>query len=380
MGPAATAIERRTGEPSQKRLNHEAAVAERRDRPEVAERLQSAKEAGELERELAELDQEIIDLSGDIEAAKRERYFLEEIIGIDPAEDEDTTTTSRGEQMSKTREPEREEHERMIRAEEKERREEQKREAHRWRHDQQILEEKKRQKALEASIEKRERRETAEKREAAKRAERKAADQEAAKPITPQERKAWEAADQEQERREREGDIRPETEGGKKVREWDEEVRARVTSTEREARKADKVIVGKMDEARAEWKAHRAEEPEPPRGVFAPFKQSGFEREYAAWQATDQTLDKQAQELEKKHDRLEKTGRNHQGETAREVMAEMEKENPGRTKKVEKAREQEREREAAKRWEKTKEQITEMRKEREAGKGKGRGFDFDPFD
>ena len=64
LGPAATGYERRTGEPSRKRLDFEA---------EVADRLTRAKEAGELERQGRQIDRGILDLSGDLEAAKRER-------------------------------------------------------------------------------------------------------------------------------------------------------------------------------------------------------------------------------------------------------------------------------------------------------------------
>ena len=379
LGATATHYERRTGEKSEKRLNHEAAAA-------AQSRLQSAKDEGELER----LDQEIIDLSGDIEAAKEKKEFLEEIIGVDP--DDDTTTTSRGEQMSKTQEPEREEIERGIRADEEKMREHLKSnrdiEATRkaWA-DQEA--ERKRQ---EAEREKLERREAAEKSEDAKRAERKAADQEAAKPITPQEREAWKAEDQE-----RKGDIPPESAAAKKAREWSEEVRARVNSVGREARKADEVIVGKMDELKAERKAHRAEEPEPPRGVFAPFKQAGFEREYAAWQTTDQTLDKQVRGLEQEHDQLEKIGRNYDAATVQGVMSDMEKETPGRTEEVKQAREIEaEEREETKeqpqaeqeqeieRVPKTPAQVLEEGRERqaqeiEAEEDRSKGYDFDPF-
>ena len=64
MGPAATAYERRTGEASDKRLNHEA---------QVSERLQAAQEAGWLERKLAKSNKRIIDLDGNLKAAIRER-------------------------------------------------------------------------------------------------------------------------------------------------------------------------------------------------------------------------------------------------------------------------------------------------------------------
>ena len=64
LGPAATGYERRTGEPSRKRLDFEA---------EVADRLTRAKEAGELERQGRQIDRGILDLSGDLEAARQER-------------------------------------------------------------------------------------------------------------------------------------------------------------------------------------------------------------------------------------------------------------------------------------------------------------------
>lgn len=64
LGPTATAIERRTGEASRKRVDFE------RD---AAMRLLHAKMAGELERSNQALDRSIIDLSGDLAAAKAER-------------------------------------------------------------------------------------------------------------------------------------------------------------------------------------------------------------------------------------------------------------------------------------------------------------------
>ena len=64
LGPVATAYERRTGEPSRKRLDY---------RDEALERLAHAREAGELERQAKEADHSIIDLSGDLEAAKRDQ-------------------------------------------------------------------------------------------------------------------------------------------------------------------------------------------------------------------------------------------------------------------------------------------------------------------
>lgn len=64
LGPAATGYERRTGEPSRKRLDFER---------EAAERLVLAKEAGELERQSQQAERSILDLSGDLHAAKAER-------------------------------------------------------------------------------------------------------------------------------------------------------------------------------------------------------------------------------------------------------------------------------------------------------------------
>jgi hypothetical protein len=69
LGPAATGYERRTGEPSRKRQDFE---------QEAAERLARAREAGELERQGKEVERSIIDLSGDLEAAKRERAAQQE--------------------------------------------------------------------------------------------------------------------------------------------------------------------------------------------------------------------------------------------------------------------------------------------------------------
>ena len=64
LGPAASGYERRTGEPSRKRLDWEA---------EAAERLARAKALGELERQSRQSDRLILDLSGDLSAAKAER-------------------------------------------------------------------------------------------------------------------------------------------------------------------------------------------------------------------------------------------------------------------------------------------------------------------
>jgi ATP-dependent exoDNAse (exonuclease V) alpha subunit len=64
LGVAAIGYERRTGAPSFLRLQFER---------EAAERLAQAKEAGELERQAGRLNRSILDLSGDLQAAKDER-------------------------------------------------------------------------------------------------------------------------------------------------------------------------------------------------------------------------------------------------------------------------------------------------------------------
>lgn len=64
LGPAASGYERRTGEPSWKRQEFER---------EAAERLARAKAVGELERQGRKADRSILDLSGDLNAAKAER-------------------------------------------------------------------------------------------------------------------------------------------------------------------------------------------------------------------------------------------------------------------------------------------------------------------
>jgi ATP-dependent exoDNAse (exonuclease V) alpha subunit len=64
LGPSATGYKRRTGQSSRLQLEFDA---------EAAERQALAKEAGELERQCRQIDQDILDLSRDIEAAKRER-------------------------------------------------------------------------------------------------------------------------------------------------------------------------------------------------------------------------------------------------------------------------------------------------------------------
>jgi hypothetical protein len=64
LGPTATAIERRTGQPSRKRQDFE---------QQAAERLAAAKVAGELERQGMGADRAILDLSGDLAAAIAQR-------------------------------------------------------------------------------------------------------------------------------------------------------------------------------------------------------------------------------------------------------------------------------------------------------------------
>jgi ATP-dependent exoDNAse (exonuclease V) alpha subunit len=67
LGPAASGYERRTGQPSDKRIQQER---------EAVERLTKAKAAGELERESRQLDRLILYLSGDLSAAKVEHDRL----------------------------------------------------------------------------------------------------------------------------------------------------------------------------------------------------------------------------------------------------------------------------------------------------------------
>lgn len=69
LGPSATGYERRTGQASRRRITHEA---------EITERLQLAKEAGELSRVGAEVDQAIFDLTGNLSDAIAERDRLRE--------------------------------------------------------------------------------------------------------------------------------------------------------------------------------------------------------------------------------------------------------------------------------------------------------------
>ncbi len=71
LGPAATGYERRTGKPSRRRMDIEA---------EVAARLARAKEMAELERQSRQIDQSILDLSGDLESAKRHRGLQQTVV------------------------------------------------------------------------------------------------------------------------------------------------------------------------------------------------------------------------------------------------------------------------------------------------------------
>ena len=69
LGPAATAIERRTGQRSRIGQDYDRAASER---------LRKAQEAGQLEREAQAVDRSIIDLTGDLQAALRERDKAQE--------------------------------------------------------------------------------------------------------------------------------------------------------------------------------------------------------------------------------------------------------------------------------------------------------------
>ena len=69
LGPSATAIERRTGQRS--RIGQDFDLA-------AAERLRKAQEAGLLERQAQAVDRSIIDLTGDLQAALRERDKAQE--------------------------------------------------------------------------------------------------------------------------------------------------------------------------------------------------------------------------------------------------------------------------------------------------------------
>jgi len=67
LGPAATNYERRTGQPSQRRIELE---------QEVAERLGRARRLGQIERQSRDLERGIIDTSGDLAAAQKQRTDL----------------------------------------------------------------------------------------------------------------------------------------------------------------------------------------------------------------------------------------------------------------------------------------------------------------
>lgn len=67
LGPSATNYERRTGQPSHRRQELE---------QEISERLRSAGMQGQLERQSTQLQRSIIDTSGDLAAAQKERADL----------------------------------------------------------------------------------------------------------------------------------------------------------------------------------------------------------------------------------------------------------------------------------------------------------------
>lgn len=71
LGPAAVGFERRTGELSRKRLDYQ---------QEAMERLVAARDAGELERQGLDVARGLLDLSGNLDAAKRERDQLQQVI------------------------------------------------------------------------------------------------------------------------------------------------------------------------------------------------------------------------------------------------------------------------------------------------------------
>ena len=168
------------------------------------------------------------------------------------------------------------------------------------------------------------------------------------------------------------GEIRPESAAAVIVREFEQERSKRLTLKMSEYKDADKAVRVDLKKAEGNLKADNAREPEAPRGVFAPFKQAGFEREYSAWQVKNQKLKKEVRELRGDDDRLEKAGRNYQAATTIEVMAEMKKENPTRWKEVKKAREivAVEDRQAAK---DRRDRIAERNKEQ--GRGRGQGHD-----
>ncbi len=71
LGPAATNYERRTGKPSQRRQELD---------QEISERLRGARQQGELERQSAQLERSIIDISGDLTTAQTERTALHQAV------------------------------------------------------------------------------------------------------------------------------------------------------------------------------------------------------------------------------------------------------------------------------------------------------------
>ena len=309
LGPAATAYERDTGKKSYIRIHHEAAIAERQQEQDdqgnvdqgiegdieidITERLQAAKIAGELERELDESNQRIIDLSGNLKAAIRERdrqaeqerYFLEEIIGVDSAEDDNTTVSAK------------------VAAEQ---------------------------------------------------------EQEKPKPKT-----QLQAGVDQWRQQEQEPEPEPETEDGKIVREYDEERKERSSKRDREFTVSATAERVDQDKDKTRRKANQGNEPEQLTGLRKWTKRSEYEGRYAAWLKVDQALEKRIRERAQKIDRLEKFGAG-----VREVIAEMEKENPGRTLEVAAARDREKERRTAEVLKNLKEQSAEKRKEQAAGKGK----------
>ncbi len=77
LGPAATGYERRTGQPSNKRQDWQR---------EAADRLTAAKAQGQAERDLAKVNASILDLSGDLAAAKRDRADLVQAVDAGKAD------------------------------------------------------------------------------------------------------------------------------------------------------------------------------------------------------------------------------------------------------------------------------------------------------
>ena len=69
LGPAATNYERRTGQPSQRRIELE---------QEISDRLRRARLQGQLERQSTDLERSIIDTSGDLAAAQQARNGIQQ--------------------------------------------------------------------------------------------------------------------------------------------------------------------------------------------------------------------------------------------------------------------------------------------------------------